>query len=49
MNDSLIPWPDFMEAYEEEDNETRETWFKRWTFADDGVRTSIESASQVSW
>ena len=33
MNDSVIPWPVFMEAYEEEDNETRETWSARLTLS----------------
>ncbi|MFQ5683652.1 MAG: hypothetical protein ACE5HC_10325 [Candidatus Binatia bacterium] len=44
MKVSLIPWHVFLEACEEENADVLEGWVKRWLFADDGVRVSVEPA-----
>lgn len=44
MKVSIIPWHVFLEACKEEKKARLEGWLRRWVFADDGVRPSVEAA-----
>jgi len=37
MQFSLIPWQVFLEALKMQKPTTREIWFRRWLFTDEGV------------
>lgn len=44
MKVSIIPWHVFLQACEEPKRVMLDGWLRRWVFADDGVRPSVEPA-----
>jgi hypothetical protein len=43
MKIAEIDWPLFWRALAQQDAVSRSLWLRRWVFADDGVRLSMQS------